>query len=130
MKRRLVLGVDESTIRNDSNLIDDLAAEFIDFLDISFQIQKEFGLPEIKPGDIFPAFLRELDQSTVFQGDELAPAVKQRLLKDYPFLAGAPIERFAREKEFGVFFDVSTLVAFVDYKTKHMVEAAGIVEHA
>jgi hypothetical protein len=92
-------------------------------MDIAFQLQEQFGLPEIKPGDIFPAFLRELGNADIFQGGGLAPAVKQRLLRDYPFLAGAPIERFASEKEFDVFFDVSTLVAFVEYKVMTAVVA-------
>ncbi|UCD81075.1 MAG: hypothetical protein JSW26_06505 [Desulfobacterales bacterium] len=39
-----VLDVDDDEVTPDSKLIDDLGAESIDFLDLSFKIEKEFGL--------------------------------------------------------------------------------------
>ena len=55
-----VLGVDDSDIKEDANLIDDLAVESIDFIDIAYGIEQEVD-GKVNPGDIFPAFLREAD---------------------------------------------------------------------
>lgn len=113
-----VLGVDYAEINIDSNLMDDLAAESIDFMDIAFQVQQEFLLDEIKPGDIFPAFLREKDEDDIFFEGKLEPSIKEKLLVDYSFIDPAVIDRFESERNFKVFFDVSILVSYVDYNQK------------
>ena len=49
-----VLDVDSDEVEPDSSLIDDLGAESIDFLDLSFKIEKEFGVkfPEREIGQL------------------------------------------------------------------------------
>lgn len=112
-----VLGVDPADITENSNLINDLAAESIDFIDITFQISTEFGIPDVKPGSLFPAFLKELDQANIFVDGKIDSNISLRLKADFPFLEDTDITRFEEEKSFEVFFDVSILVKFVDHYT-------------
>src|ERR671939_865435 len=54
------LNVDEDEITPDSTLQGDLGAESIDFLDIVFRLEREFGI-KIPRGELFP--------ESIFQGD-------------------------------------------------------------
>jgi acyl carrier protein len=54
------LNVDESDIKPESTLQGDLGAESIDFLDIVFRLEREFGI-KIPRGELFP--------ESIFQGD-------------------------------------------------------------
>jgi acyl carrier protein len=54
------LNVEESDIKPDSTLQGDLGAESIDFLDIVFRLEREFGI-KIPRGELFP--------ESIFQGD-------------------------------------------------------------
>ena len=48
------LNVDEDEIKPTSTLQGDLGAESIDFLDIVFRLEREFGI-KIPRGELFPA---------------------------------------------------------------------------
>ena len=106
-----VLSADPDTINEDSNLVSDLAAESIDFVDIAFHVEKAFGLKDVSPAILFPAFLRE--QKEIFAGGKLLPEIKSRLVTEYPFLGNARIERFEATQSFEIFFEVGVLVSFV-----------------
>ena len=54
------LNVDEDEITPESTLQGDLGAESIDFLDIVFRLEREFGI-KIPRGELFP--------ESIFQGD-------------------------------------------------------------
>src|ERR1700733_7288878 len=54
------LNVDEEEIQPDSTLQGDLGAESIDFLDIVFRLEREFGI-KVPRGELFP--------ESIFQGD-------------------------------------------------------------
>jgi acyl carrier protein len=54
------LNVDEEDIKPESTLQGDLGAESIDFLDIVFRLEREFGI-KIPRGELFP--------ESIFQGD-------------------------------------------------------------
>jgi acyl carrier protein len=54
------LNVDEEDIKPSSTLQGDLGAESIDFLDIVFRLEREFGI-KIPRGELFP--------ESIFQGD-------------------------------------------------------------
>ena len=54
------LNVDETDIKPTSTLQGDLGAESIDFLDIVFRLEREFGI-KIPRGELFP--------ESIFQGD-------------------------------------------------------------
>src|SRR5215470_4564544 len=53
------LGVDEDEVTRDATLQGDLGAESIDFLDIVFRLERDFGI-KIPRGELFP--------ESVFQG--------------------------------------------------------------
>src|SRR3954464_6331871 len=54
------LNVDEAEVKPGSTLQGDLGAESIDFLDIVFRLEREFGI-KIPRGELFP--------ESIFQGD-------------------------------------------------------------
>jgi acyl carrier protein len=54
------LNVDEDQINPRATLVGDLGAESIDFLDIVFRLEREFGI-KIPRGELFP--------ESIFQGD-------------------------------------------------------------
>lgn len=54
------LGVDDDEVTKEATLIGDLGAESIDFLDIVFRLEREFGI-KIPRGELFP--------ESIFQGD-------------------------------------------------------------
>ena len=54
------LGVDEEEVTPEATLVGDLGAESIDFLDIVFRLEREFGI-KIPRGELFP--------ESIFQGD-------------------------------------------------------------
>src|SRR5215472_17206689 len=54
------LNVDEEDVKPTSTLQGDLGAESIDFLDIVFRLEREFGI-KIPRGELFP--------ESIFQGD-------------------------------------------------------------
>ena len=72
------LGVDAEDVTPTASLRADLGAESIDFLDISFRIEKAFGI-KVGPGELFPS---EMD-ATLVQDNKLTDAglaeVKRRL---------------------------------------------------
>src|SRR5881227_1087605 len=54
------LNVDEDDVKPEATLQGDLGAESIDFLDIVFRLEREFGI-KIPRGELFP--------ESIFQGD-------------------------------------------------------------
>ena len=54
------LGVEEDEVNPEATLVGDLGAESIDFLDIVFRLEREFGI-KIPRGELFP--------ESIFQGD-------------------------------------------------------------
>ena len=73
------LGCDKEEVKLDSSLIEDLGAESIDFLDIVFRLEKEFGI-EVARGELFPQELLR-DPAMVVNGaltDAGIAALKER----------------------------------------------------
>ena len=60
------LGVDDDEVTEEATLVDDLGAESIDFLDIVFRLEKNFGI-KIPRGELFPENLAA-DPSLVADG--------------------------------------------------------------
>lgn len=60
------LGVDDDEVTESATLVDDLGAESIDFLDIVFRLEKNFGI-KIPRGELFPEGLAA-DASLVQDG--------------------------------------------------------------
>ncbi|MGB0742499.1 MAG: acyl carrier protein, partial [Planctomycetaceae bacterium] len=61
------LGVDDDEVTPEATLIGDLGAESIDFLDISFRLEKAFDI-KIPRGELFPENLANADSGFVEDG--------------------------------------------------------------
>lgn len=107
------LGLEDEEVTLESNLIDDLAAESIDFVDIAFNLEKEFGF-KVNPGDIFPAFF--VQGKTFGEDGKLLAELKERLSNEYPHINKDQIAAFESNKNAGAFMAVETIVNFVKNK--------------
>src|SRR3954467_9916049 len=96
------LGVDEDDVIPSATLQGDLGAESIDFLDIVFRLEREFGI-RIPRGELFPdpvsphdpAFVRD-DRIT----DEYLAALRSRM----PYADLSDLERDRRVSRFNDLF--------------------------
>lgn len=61
------LGVDDDEVTPESTLVGDLGAESIDFLDIVFRLEKNFGV-KIPRGELFPENFAGADSAFVKDG--------------------------------------------------------------
>ena len=107
------LAVDDDEVTTDAKLVQDLGAESIDFLDITFRLEKAFGI-KIEQGEMFPENVLS-DPTYVADGkvtDEGMALLRQRL--PYADLDGFDASR--NVDEFSNVFTVQTLVDFVTTK--------------
>ncbi|MDP2571350.1 acyl carrier protein [Vibrio penaeicida] len=108
-----VLGVEPEEVTEQANLVDDLAAESIDFVDIIYSIEQKYQL-KISAGDIFPAFLQE--ENFLNPEGKVSGEVISRLRSDYPHYSDEVINEFINSQSADVFFKVDSLVNFVSQK--------------
>jgi acyl carrier protein len=104
------LNVDETEVKPDATLQGDLGAESIDFLDIVFRLEREFGI-KIPRGELFP--------ESIFQGDpELVESGKvtdkgmEELRSKMPF---ADLSRFEQNREVSQISDLFTVDLIARY---------------
>jgi acyl carrier protein len=88
------LNVDEEDIRPTSTLQGDLGAESIDFLDIVFRLEREFGI-KIPRGELFPESIFQGDPDFVQNGKVTAKGLAE-LRARMPF---ADLSDFEKEPE-------------------------------
>lgn len=115
------LGVDADDVTPAATLIDDLGAESIDFLDISFQLEKAFEddcPPEcpfkIEQGELFPENLLN-DESLVVDGritDKGMAMLKEKM----PHVDFSEFEADRSVSKISSLFTVKTLVDFCERK--------------
>ena len=84
------LNCDVGQVRLDASLIDELGAESIDFLDITFRLERLFKI-KIPRGRLLEEARGDLPATTFEQGGILTPAGYDRLKA---FLSEVPGERF------------------------------------
>src|ERR671927_821205 len=85
------LGVDEDEVTRDATLQGDLGAESIDFLDIVFRLEKNFGI-KIPKGELFPDEKLFTDPEYVQDGKLTAKGIDE-LRSRLPF---ADVDEFAK----------------------------------
>lgn len=66
----------------DSSLIDDLGAESIDFIDIQYRVETEFGL-ELGEDELWRGAV-DLDDPEVLDGDRIRPEAEENLRQRLP----------------------------------------------
>lgn len=107
------LAVDEDEVTPAATLVGSLGAESIDFLDIVFKLEQEFGF-KIGQGELFPENVTQ-DPRYVRDGrvtPEGLSALRQRL----PHADFTGFSRDPQVSKVGEIFTVDTLVNFVEKK--------------
>ncbi len=109
------LGVDEEDVKPDAIIKDDLGAESIDFLDISFRLEKAFNI-KIPAGEMMPENLAS--DPNLVQNGKLTPAGLEELKKRMPHSDFTEFEKDPEVEKMSKLFTVNTIVNFVEGKLK------------
>ena len=104
------LNVDEEDITPDSTLQGDLGAESIDFLDIVFRLEREFGI-KIPRGELFPESIFQGDPEFVQDGRVTEKGLNE-LKTRMPF---ADLEQFEQNPEVSHISDLFTVDLITRY---------------
>lgn len=98
------LGVDDDEVTPEATLIGDLGAESIDFLDISFRLEKAFDI-KIPRGELFPENLANADSGFVEDGKVTAAGLEQLRTR----MPHADIDAFASDPSVSRLSDLFTV---------------------
>ena len=109
------LGVDNDEVTATAVIKDDLGAESIDFLDISFRLEKAFGI-KIGKGEMMPENLT--NDPSFAQNDTVTPAGIAELKKRMPYSDFTEFEKNPTVENMSKLFTVNTIVHFVEGKLK------------
>ena len=104
------LNVDEEEIKPESTLQGDLGAESIDFLDIVFRLEREFGI-KIPRGELFPESIFQGDPEFVQNGRVTEKGLAE-LKARMPF---ADLEQFEQNPEVSHISDLFTVELITRY---------------
>jgi acyl carrier protein len=107
------LGVDEDEVTSNATLQGDLGAESIDFLDIVFRLERNFGI-KIPRGELFPENLTA-DPEWIADGKLTTKGVDE-LKARLPFADISKIERDPSVDKIGDLYTVDMLVHYVQSK--------------
>jgi acyl carrier protein len=108
------LNVDEEDIKPTSTLQGDLGAESIDFLDIVFRLEREFGI-KIPRGELFPESIFNGDPEFVQDGkvtDQGLAELRSRM----PFADLSGFERNPEVTAIGDLFTVEMITRYIQGK--------------
>jgi len=104
------LNVDQEDIKLTSTLQGDLGAESIDFLDIVFRLEREFGI-KIPRGELFPESIFQGDPDFVENG-KVTPKGLDELRQRMPF---ADLSQFEKNPELSNLSDLFTVDLITRY---------------
>jgi Acyl carrier protein len=104
------LAVDEDEVKHEATLAGDLGAESIDFLDIVFRLEKNFGI-KIPKGELFPDEKLFTDPEYVQDGKLTSKGIDE-LRARLPF---ADVDDFAKNPETSRINDLYTVDTIVRY---------------
>ena len=110
------LNVDEDQVKPEATLQGDLGAESIDFLDIVFRLEREFGI-KIPRGELFPESIFQGDPDMVQDG-KLTPKGLTELRTRMPY---ADLSKFESNPDFeGLrdLFTVELISRYIETKLK------------
>src|SRR5438067_13752610 len=114
------LGVDEDEVKPDAIIKDDLGAESIDFLDISFRLEKAFGI-KIGKGEMMP----DMQADPTLVKDGVVTPAGIALLKEKMRSNNFPeFEKDPKLDHMSKLFTVDTIVNFVEQKLSQPQPAA------
>jgi acyl carrier protein len=104
------LNVDEDDIKPTATLQGDLGAESIDFLDIVFRLEREFGI-KIPRGELFPESIFQGDPDFVQDGKVTAKGLDE-LRQRMPF---ADLDAFEKNPDLTAISDLFTVEMITRY---------------
>jgi acyl carrier protein len=104
------LGVDDDEVTQEATLMGDLGAESIDFLDIVFRLEKNFGI-KIPREELFPAE-NLMNNSEFVQNGKLTEKGLDELKEKMPH---TDISEFANDPDINKLADLFTVNAIVNY---------------
>lgn len=108
------LNVDEEDVKLEATLQGDLGAESIDFLDIVFRLEREFGI-KIPRGELFPESIFQGDPEFVQNGKVTEKGLAELRAK-MPF---ADLDDFAKDPQvthIGDLFTVELITRYIQGK--------------
>src|SRR5262250_559174 len=104
------LNVDEEDISPEATLQGDLGAESIDFLDIVFRLEREFGI-KIPRGELFPESIFQGDPDFVRNG-QVTDRGMAELRERMPY---ADLNGFEHDRRLGAVPDLFTVALVTEY---------------
>ncbi|MBN2532653.1 MAG: hypothetical protein JXB88_07170 [Spirochaetales bacterium] len=117
-----VLGLDneEIEITPESDIVNDLAAESIDFIDICFRLEKDFQIGKVNPKDIFPPYFpasKYIDEAGRIK-NEFKDTFLEQLGNEYPHMKEKMINEIRQnvENTARIPLKVKNIVEFTTYK--------------
>src|SRR5213080_1262106 len=113
------LNVDEEEIQPTSTLQGDLGAESIDFLDIVFRLEREFGI-KIPRGELFPESIFQGDPEFVQDGRVTQKGLDE-LRQRMPF---ADLSKFEKDPEVSAISDLFTVEMITKYVQGKLTQAS------
>jgi acyl carrier protein len=108
------LNVDEDEIKPTSTLQGDLGAESIDFLDIVFRLEREFGI-KIPRGELFPESIFQGDPNFVQDGKVTAKGLEELRTK-MPFADLSQFEKNPEVRHLSDLFTVDLITRYIQGK--------------
>src|ERR1700730_12728237 len=108
------LNVEPEDVKPSSTLQGDLGAESIDFLDVVFRLEREFGI-KIPRGELFPESIFQGDPDLV-QAGKVTPRVLDELRPPLPFADLAEFEKAHETSRLSDLFTVELVVRYVASK--------------
>jgi len=108
------LNVDETEVKPGATLQGDLGAESIDFLDIVFRLEREFGI-KIPRGELFPESIFQGDPELVQNGKVTAKGLDELRAK-MPFADLTTFETNPELSRMGDLFTVELITRYVQGK--------------
>lgn len=114
-----ILGIEkEEEITADSDIIDDLAAESIDFIDICFRLEKDFNLGKVNVNSIFPVIPK--DEKIIDDSGDIKETVIAKLMESHPHVQGELLDELKRTKNQRVFLKTKILFHYVNHTLSRM----------
>jgi len=117
-----VLAIDPAKVTTDASLINDLGAESLDFLDLVFQLETEYGVKI--PRDGIRVAAQEGLAEGFEQGDVLTPAALDRLKLLMPEVPPARLAPGLKSHQIASLFTVETFVRLVAWRLGLKAQAA------
>jgi acyl carrier protein len=108
------LNLDEEEVKPDATLQGDLGAESIDFLDIVFRLEREFGI-KIPRGELFPESIFQGDPEFVQDG-KVTPKGLAELRSKMPFADLGDFEKNPEVSHLSDLFTVNLITRYIQGK--------------